>query len=169
MDASWIIERLGKHHDRTQFDCGQPVLNRWLQQQASQFEKRDLARTYVAHRDNESVVLGYYALSNHRVSFEALPEDEAKGIPRIDIPVILLGRLAVDQSAQGEGLGTLLLIDALRRVSHIADQVGIRAVEVDAIDESARQFYLKFGFMELRDDPLHLFMSMQVIRKLRLG
>jgi GNAT superfamily N-acetyltransferase len=169
MDPSWIIERLGKHHDRTQFDCGQPMLNRWLEQQASQFEKRDLARTYVAHRDKESVVLGYYALSNHRVSFEALPEDEAKGLPRIDIPVILLGRLAVDRSAQGQGLGALLLIDALRRVSHIADQVGIRAVEVDALDESARQFYLKFGFVALRDDPLHLFLSMQVIRKLRLG
>lgn len=168
MDTSWIIERLDKHHDRTQFDCGQPLLNRWLQQQASQFEKRDLARTYVAHRDNESAVLGYYALANHRVSFEALPEDEAKGLPRIDIPVILLGRLAVDRSTQGQGLGAILLIDALRRVSHIADQVGIRAVEVDAINESARQFYLKFGFVALRDDPMHLFLSMQVVRRLGL-
>ncbi|APW61412.1 GNAT family N-acetyltransferase [Paludisphaera borealis] len=165
---AWSIERLGASHDRSSFDCGQPMLSDWLRQKAGQFQKRDLARTYVAVRKGEAVVLGYYALSNHGVAFEALPADQAKGLPRLDLPVVLLGRLAVDRSAQGRGLGSLLLIDALRRAQHLAEHIGIRAVEVDAIDDAARNFYLKFGFMPLLDDPRHLFLPMQVIRKLGL-
>jgi GNAT superfamily N-acetyltransferase len=164
----WTIERLGSSHDRTAFDCGNPILTDWLRQRASQFEKRDLARTYVASKSGSRIVLGYYAVSNHRVGHEALPADEAKGLPRLDVPVVLLGRLAVDRSVQGHGLGSLLLIDALRRAQHLAEHVGVRAVEVDAIDDAARQFYLGFGFIPLLDDPNHLFLSMQVIRKLDL-
>jgi GNAT superfamily N-acetyltransferase len=109
---------------------------------------------------------GYYTISNHRVIHEALPAGEAKGLPRLDVPVVVLGRLAVDLSVQGQGLGSLLLIDGLRRAQHLAEHVGIRAVEVDAIEDAARQFYLGFGFVPLLDHPNHLFLSMQVIRKL---
>lgn len=164
----WAIERLGSRHDRTAFDCGQPIWNDWLTQRASQFEKRDLARTYVATRSGEAVLLGYHTLVNHRVAHEALPADQAKGLPHLDVPVVLLGRLAVDRSAQGKGLGSLLLIDALRRSQYLADHIGIRAVEVDALDEAARSFYRKFGFVPLLDDPNHLFLAMHVIRKLNL-
>ncbi len=165
---AWSIERLGTSHDRTAFDCGNPVLDEWLRLRATQFEKRDLARTYVGTRTGSSMVLGYYAISNHRVVHEALPAGEAKGLPRLDVPVVLLGRLGVDRTVQGQGLGSLLLIDALRRAQHLAEHVGIRAVEVDAIDDAARQFYRRFGFAPLLDDPNHLFLSMQVIRKLVL-
>ena len=165
---SWIIQRLDKSHDRTSFDCGKPELNDWLQQRAGQYERRDLARTYVAVRENDPRVLGYYAISNHLVRYDALPEDQAKGLPTIDIPVVLLGRLAVDKAVLGQGLGAHLLMDALRRAAHISEHIGIRAVEVDAIDDDARQFYLKFGFVSLLDDQHHLFLPMQVIRKLEL-
>ena len=165
---SWIIQRLDKSHDRTSFDCGKPELNDWLQQRAGQYERRDLARTYVAVRENDPRVLGYYAISNHLVRYDALPEDQAKGLPTIDIPVVLLGRLAVDKAVLGQGLGAHLLMDALRRDAHISEHIGIRAVEVDAIDDDARQFYLKFGFVPLLDDQHHLFLPMQVIRKLEL-
>lgn len=163
-----VVERLDRQHDRSNFACGQPALNDWLKQRAGQFDKRDLARTYVAVLPGERAVVGYYAISNHRVSYEALPEDQAKGLPRIDIPALLLGRLAVDRAAQGRRIGSLLLTDALRRAQHLADQVGIRAVEVDALDDSARPFYLKFGFVQLADDPHHLFLALHVIRKLKL-
>jgi GNAT superfamily N-acetyltransferase len=168
VQSDWVIERLTKKHDRKSFNCGQPTLDDWLKLRVSQFEKRDLARTYVATQKGKSAVLGYYAISNHRVMYEALAADQAKGLPQIDIPVVLLGRLAVDQSVQGQGLGELLLVDALRRAQHIADQIGVRAVEVDAIDENARAFYAKFGFTQLVDDPNHLFLPMQVIRNLNL-
>lgn len=82
--------------------------------------------------------------------------------------MVLLGRLAVDRSVRGQGLGQHLLIDALRRVAHISEHIGVRAVEVESIDDHARQFYLKFGFVPLLDDQQHLFLPMQVIRKLEL-
>lgn len=167
-DPAWVIEPLADRHERAAFDCGVPVLNDWLAQRAGQFTRKDLARTYVAVRPGEVAVLGYYALSSHMVRFEALPADQAKGLPRLDVPVALLGRLAVDRPTQGQGLGAELLIDALRRVQHLADRIGIRAVEVDAIDESAKRFYERHGFVPLLDDPRHLFLTLRVIRALKL-
>ncbi|HEY2839752.1 MAG TPA: GNAT family N-acetyltransferase [Pirellulales bacterium] len=164
----WLIAPLAKEHDRASFDCGRPLLNDWLKFRAGQFQKRDLARTYVAVEEGSSAVMGYYAISNHRVSYEDLPSATSKSLPRLDVPVVLLGRLAVDRRAQGQGLGALLLIDALRKSQHLADQVGVLAVEVDAIDDIAAAFYRKYGFMALQDDPRHLFLPMHVIRKLDL-
>jgi GNAT superfamily N-acetyltransferase len=166
--AEWAIERLGRGHDRSSFDCGHAALNEWLKLRAGQFDRRDLARTFVAVRPGEQVVLGYYALTNHHVIYDALPAAEAKGLPRIDVPVVLLGRLAVDLSVQGRGLGSLLLVDALRRILKVADAVGVRAVEVDAIDDDARRFYERFGFRPLLDDARHLFLPLQAIRRLKL-
>jgi GNAT superfamily N-acetyltransferase len=168
-DSKWIIEPFAKkRHDRTGFDSGIAALNDWLATKVSQFDKKDLARTYVLVRRDEAAVRGYYALSNHTVVYEALPNDQAKGLPPIDIPVVLIGRLAVDLSAQGEGLGEFLLIDALRRAEYLADRIGIQAVEVDAINEAAKRFYERYGFLSLADDPHHLFLPMKVIRRLKL-
>jgi len=167
-ETPWLIERLAPRHDRTAFSSGQPPLDEWLQQRAGQFDRRDLSRTYVAVVRGSASVLGYYALSAHHVRHEALPPAEAKGLPKIDVPVVLLGRLAVDRTVQGQGLGALLLLDALRRAAHTADEIGFRAVEVDAIDDAARRFYLKYGFVPLLDDRHHLFLPISVIRKLNL-
>jgi GNAT superfamily N-acetyltransferase len=164
----WRVQPLEKSHDRAAFDCGSSPLDRWLREQAGQYQRRDLARTYVAVRPGETKVLGFYAVSNHQVSYEALPADQAKGLPTIDIPVVLLGRLAVDRSVQGQGLGEHLLIDALRRADHISQHIGVRAVEVHAIDDAARRFYQKYGFTALRDDPHHLFLPIPVVRQLKL-
>lgn len=166
--ATWTIDRLGKSHDRSAFDCGQPAMNEWLRDRAGQFDRRDLSRTFVATRPAESRVLGYYAICTHRVVYDVLPPAEGKGLPRLDVPVVLIGRLAVDRTAQGQGLGAILLVDALRRSLTVSEQVGIRAVEVDALDVPARNFYLKFGFGALLDDSRHLFLPLHEIRKLKL-
>lgn len=170
MVERWQIESLDRQrHDRTSFDCGKPSLNRWLAEFANQFEQRNLARTYVAVSKGEKVVRGYYSVSSHHVAYEALPDTHSKELPRRQSsPVVLLGKLAVCKSAQGTGLGRLLLIDALRLTEHISQEIGARAVEVDAIDEKARGFYLKFGFTELLDNPLHLYLPLKAIKKLRL-
>lgn len=84
------------------------------------------------------------------------------------MPVVLIGRVTVDLSTQGQGMGEFLLIDALRRAEYLAERIGIRAVEVDAINESARKFYVKYGFVSLKDDARYLFLPMHVIRKLQL-
>ncbi len=165
---AWEVRRLDKSHNRSSFDCGKPELNQWLHQLAGQYDRRDLARTYIVTIAGEPAVAGYYCISSHQVSYDALPEQEAKGLPEIDVPVVLLGRLAVDRSAQGQGLGEWLLMDALRRAAFIAEHVGVRAVEVHALDDDARRFYLKFGFVALRDDRRHLFLPMRVVRQLDL-
>lgn len=166
--AVWTIRRLEKRHDRSVFACGQPLLDEWLSERAGQFDRRDLSRTFVATRPDDMIVRGYYALSTHRVVYDALPTVEAKTLPRLDVPVVLIGRLAVDRSVQGRGLGAMLLIDALRRAVQLSANVGIRAVEVDALNEAARGFYTKFGFRPLLDDPRHLFLPLHEIRQLRL-
>lgn len=166
--AIWTIRRLDKDHDRSAFDCGQSMLNAWLRDRAGQYDRRGLSRTFVATRPNEAIVLGYYAIAAHRVIRDVLPDADVRGLPRLDIPVVLIGQLAVDRSTQGKGLGASLLVDALRRSLQISEQVGIRAVEVDAFDQVAHNFYLKFGFRSLLDDPRHLFLPIHEIRQLKL-
>ena len=170
VENQWVVEPFSKQrHDRGSFDCGNSLLNDWLLTKANQFEKRDLARTYVLleNEQNREAVRGNYALSNHTIVFEALPEDQAKGLPQIDVPAVLIGRLAIDSTLQGQGLGEFLLLDALRRIQCLSSKIGIQAVEVDAIDTSAVRFYQKYGFLSLRDDSQHLFLPMKVIRKLK--
>jgi GNAT superfamily N-acetyltransferase len=167
-ESLWDIQRLDLSHDRISFDCGKPSLNDWLQCYAGQYERRDLARSYVAVLRGESKILGYYAISAHQVGYESLPRDQAKGMPTIDIPVVLIGRLAVDKTTQGRGLGSFLLIDVLRRIDHLSREIGIRAVEVHAIDDDAHRFYRKYGFTSLADDKNHLFLPIQTIRKIHL-
>lgn len=170
MSMPWRIEPLDrKRHDRQSFDCGNSELNSWLATRAGQYEDRDLARTYVATLQGSDQVVGYYSVCTHHVQFEILPKSEAKGLPaHQQVPVVLLGKLAVCRSVQGHGLGTILLFDALRLAEHISHHIGTRAVKVDALGDEARRFYLKHGFISLQDDPRHLFMSMTFIRKMKL-
>jgi GNAT superfamily N-acetyltransferase len=164
----WEIQHLNNTHDRAGFDCGLPGLNEWLQVRAGQFARKDLLRTFVATRPTSREVLGFYALAIHRILHEDLPPAESKGLPKHEIPVVLLGQLGVTRSAQGLGLGKALLVDALRRSATISLHVGVRAVEVDATDAAAVRFYEKFGFRPLLDSPQHLLMPMHQIRKLQL-
>lgn len=165
----WIIEKFDKHHDRDAFSCGVEDLDTYLQRYASQNEKAGVSQHFVAvPKAGDSRVLGYYALSAGSVAFEVVPNDLKKRLPRYPIPVAQMGRLAVDQSMQGKGLGIDMLIDALARIARVADEVGIHAVEVVAINDAAKQFYLKYGFTELKDDPRHLYLPMKAVKKLGL-
>jgi GNAT superfamily N-acetyltransferase len=167
--ADFRIELLSSQHDRSGFSCGQPTLDQFLQQLAGQHAKRDFSRAYVAILPPASRVLGYYSLSAGSFDLSALPEAQRQKLPRHPVPVAHLGRLAVDQSVQGQGLGAFLLLDALARCERLADQLGLHAVEVQAIDDRARNFYLKYGFEPLLDDVHHLYLPMTAIRKLRLN
>ena len=165
----WSIERLAEHHEIADFDCGAPSLSIWLKQNAGQFSKKDLARVYVIVAKGSARVFGYYCLSNCQARFEDLPAAQSKRLPpRMPVPAVLIGKMAVDSSAQGRGLGGLLLLSALRLIQDVAERVGARAVCVDAVDDEARGFYLHYGFEPLLDDPRHLYLPMQAIRKLDL-
>jgi len=159
----WIVEPLGRAHKRSGFCCGQPALDNFLRSLVSQYEKRRLARTYVATRQGEQQVMGYYTLASGSVSFENLPATAARKLPRHPVPVVLLARLAVDQAVQGKGLGGLLLDNALKRCRALAGKLGIHAVEVDAIDQKSKAFYEKFGFVALLDNALHLYLPIRTI------
>jgi len=166
---SWIIEKLDKRHDRAAFSCGVDDLDDYLHRFAGQNEKTGISQHFVAVATaGHARILGYYALSAGSVAFDVVPENLKKRLPRYPIPVAHLGRLAVDQSMQGQGLGEDLLIDALARTMRAADEIGIHAVEVVAINNSARRFYLKYGFIPLADDEQHLYLPMSAVRKLGL-
>jgi GNAT superfamily N-acetyltransferase len=160
----YTIERLSSAHARDAFDCGEQALDDYLRRYAGQHDRKGLGRTYVAVEPGGTVVKGFYTISSGAVSFEVVPEN----LPRHPILVVLLGRLAVDRTAQGHGLGAMLLIHALRRALDVSEQLGVHAVAVDTLNESARAFYLKYDFSELLDDPLHLFLSTKKFRQLNL-
>jgi GNAT superfamily N-acetyltransferase len=112
---------------------------------------------------SENRVLGYYTLAAGAVAFEQLPSDAARKLPKHPVPVILLARLAVDQSTQGKGLGEELLLDAFQRALDLSSALGVHAVEVDALDDIAAAFYRRYGFTPLLDDPLHLYLPMATV------
>jgi GNAT superfamily N-acetyltransferase len=161
--AEWSVERLDRSHGRGEFTCGKAPLDSFLRTLVSQYEKRRLGRTYVVVRPGEKRVLGYYTLASGAVAFENLPEQATKKLPRHPVSVILLARLAVDQSVQGQGLGDFLLADALRGCLSLAQPLGVHAVAVDAIDDQAKAFYERYGFVALQDDPLHLYLPMATV------
>jgi ribosomal protein S18 acetylase RimI-like enzyme len=159
-----IIQKLTARHDRSNFDCGVEELNAYLQKYSGQHQRKGMGRTYVAVEEGETPVLGYYTISSSAVAFDIIPEN----LPRHPVPVALIGRLAVDKSARGRGLGEILLIHALGSAQRAADIVGIHAVVVDALNRQAKTFYLKYGFNELTDDHLHLYLPLKIIEQLKL-
>lgn len=164
MSFPFIIEPLNASHNKESFDCGEPSLNDFLRRFARQNSEKGLGRTYVAVSSGSTEIKGYYTISNGAVRFENVPEK----LPRYPIPVAHLGRLAVAINARGNRLGEYLLLDALTRIAALEKQIGIYAVEVFALTEQAKQFYLKYGFKPLLDDELHLYLPIKAVRNLRL-
>lgn len=163
--AEWTIEPVHGSHDRAEFSCGNPSLDQFLRTLVTQYEKRRLGRTYVAVRPHETRVAGYYTLASSAVAFETVPATAAKKLPRHPVPVVLLGRLAVDETWRGTGLGRRLLVDALERCLGLSERLGIHAIEVDAIDEAAKRFYEKYGFVSLGDNERHLYLPIATVQK----
>jgi GNAT superfamily N-acetyltransferase len=163
---AWQIERIRKDHERASFDCGVEELNVFLHKYARQSEEFGLARTFVAIKPGDPRVFGYYTVRNGEVEVQNLRPEETKRFPRYPVPVVHLARLAVDRSVQGQRLGEFLLLDALERALTVSKSVAAYAVEAVAINDAAKRFYLKYGFRELLDDKLHLYLSMKSIATL---
>ena len=158
----WKIERLTEKHDCRKFRCGQHLLDNFLIRHALENDRRGLGSTYVAVAGGTDHVLGYVTLSANSVHFENVPTED---LPHYPIPAVLIARLAVDRSAQRMGVGTGLMLAALRLAVDISDRVGVFAVTVDAMNEEAKAFYQeRFGFTELLDDPRHLFVTIADLR-----
>ena len=165
--TSVTVEPLGRQHDRTAFHCGSEALDRYLKHQARQDADRRAAAPFVAVNQPDTRVLGYYTLSASVLTLVDLPDELAHKLPRYpQLPVTLLGRLAVDQSTKGQGLGEHLLLDALRRSLAHADQIAAMAVVVDAQDDAAAAFYRHYGFLTLQAQPSRLFVPMRLVTQL---
>jgi GNAT superfamily N-acetyltransferase len=162
----WQFERFDSSHDRADFCCGKGPLDDFLRAHVSQYERRGLGRTYVAVIGGTKKVCGYYTLASGAIPVAQLPPKVAKKLPKHPIPAVLLGRLAVDQSAQRRGLGEDLLMDAFRVSLVLSASVGLYAVEVWAIDDQAKRFYEKYAFTPLMDSPRHLYIPMQTAQEL---
>ena len=162
--GDYIIEPLGPNHDRAAFSCGDPSLDEYLQRQASQDQKRNLAAVFILTPDGKSVA-GFYTLSAHAIEADRLPDDLARKLPRFPIPATLLGRMAIAQTMRGQGLGEFLLLHSLERALQASRQVASWAVLVDA-KEDAREFYIKHDFIPFPGQPNRLFLPMKTIEKM---
>jgi GNAT superfamily N-acetyltransferase len=151
-------------HPLADFECGRPVLDRWLRAYAGQAQRRDVARTFVG-TDEELRVVGYYTLVAGQVEHAAAPDVVRTGVSRhYPIPVCVLARLAVTTSWQGQGLGSHLLRNGLGRILAAAEEIGLRAALVDAIDEEAGGFYRRYGFEPATADGLTLMVPLAAVR-----
>jgi len=148
--------------DRTDFGSGEPVLDDWLRRRAMANSASGASRCFVSCRDCR--VAGFYALSTGSVQLRMAPAHVGHGMPD-PVPVVLLGRLAVDRRDQGHGLGSGLLRDAVARTVAASEIVGVRALLVHAMNERARDFYLRFDFEPSPVEPLHLMLLMKDARK----
>lgn len=160
-DGSVRIEPLGGVHDRSAFSCGKESLGRYIAQQATQDIRRGVASVFVAvMADRPERILGYFTLSAASVIPSDLPPETAKRLPHHPIPAALIGRLAVDLSFAGRGLGSILLVDAIRKAMTAAETVAMATLVVDPTDEDAASFYAAFGFRSLHGPQRRMFLML---------
>ena len=155
-------EKLSSDHDVSQFLSGEPALDEWLRRRALQNEESGASRTYVVCLGNR--VVGYYALAVGAVAHVDAPGRVRRNMPD-PVPVMVIGRLALDQSVQGQGVGPALLRDAILRTLQAAEIAGIRAILVHAISDRAKRFYQKSGFISSPLEPLTLMITVAEARK----
>ncbi|MBC6455930.1 MAG: GNAT family N-acetyltransferase [Hormoscilla sp. SP5CHS1] len=162
----WTFVAIDGSAKRDNFDCGVTELNDYLKKYARQNHNKGIAKTFVAlSADENREVIGYYSVSMDKIEFQSLPEGHRRGLPRYPVPAMLVGKLAVDRGMQGRGLGTELLMDCFRKAIRLSSEVGIFAVRVDAVNEQAKLFYLKYGFIPLENGGLSLFIPIATIGK----
>jgi GNAT superfamily N-acetyltransferase len=142
------------------FDCGEPILDDWLKRRALSNHMNGASRTYVM-ADNDGRVFGYYALAAGAVSHKDASSAVRRNMPD-PIPVLVLGRLAVDVACQGRQLGAALLKDAVNRTYAVAQQAGIRALLVHALGERAKAFYEGYGFQVSPSNALTLMLRLDL-------
>lgn len=162
------IELFDKKYNYDCFCSEEESLNSYIKNYAGQDIAKQVARVYVLFDDPSFDVLGFYTLCSYSVEIFYFDEVYPKRkLPRYSqIPTILLGRLAVSQDQTGKGLGGVLLMDALKRCFDYSQGIGSMAVVVDAINQKSAEFYLHYGFVETKDNPLKLFYPMVKIQKL---
>ena len=160
-EERWNFLPIEKKYKKDSFDCGYQVLNEYLKKYARQNHQKGIAKTFVAIRESGGMkVDGYYTLSASIIEYESLTESYQKKMPAYPITATLIGKLAVDNTVKGQGLGGELLADALYRIVRASQEIGIFAIRVDAIDLQAKEFYLKHEFIPFKDKDISLLLPL---------
>ena len=154
---------LTANHQLGNFDCGEASLNHWLIKRAIKNNLVGASRCFVLSVDDE--VIAYYCLSAGAISHEATPKAMRRNMPD-PLPILLLGRLAVDKRYHHRGIGRALLRDAMIRAVNVAGDAGVFAILVHALSESAKQFYLSCGFVESPLQSMTLMMTLETVRSI---
>jgi GNAT superfamily N-acetyltransferase len=162
-------ELLARRHKLEGFDCGVESLNIWLLAHARGAAGVGSARTYVITDHDQDRVVGFHALNAASITHVEATGGVAKGVPRHPIPMILLARLAVDNSVKGEGLGAFLLRDAMVRAVGASEEIGARGLLVHALDDDAAAFYRHFGLEPSPTDKHNLQITIKAIRQAIAG
>ncbi|BAZ10286.1 GCN5-related N-acetyltransferase [Calothrix sp. NIES-4071] len=158
-----VIELLDKHHDRDSFDCGSEALNKFIKQTARQHIQKGISRTFVLiETEQPTVIIGFLTLTLCEIRALKLPLQFSKKYPS-KVPGVKLARLAVDQAYQRQRIGEILMIEAMKRAKLVAENAGGIGLFVDAKDEFARNYYERYGFVNLKDLPLELFLPLSTI------
>jgi GNAT superfamily N-acetyltransferase len=150
-------------HVLTDFDSGEPSLDEWLKKRALKNHASGASRCFVLC--DGKAVIGYYSLSAGAISHEASPKTMRRNMPD-PLPVLLLGRLAIDKRYHNQGLGQALLRDALMRAVNVAGDAGVFAILVHALSDQAKRFYLSRGFVESPFQPMTLLMTLETVRSI---
>lgn len=165
MSLRLAIEQLDRSHDCVAFECGVPALDLYLREQAGQDVKRRIGNCFVARDLNIGPIAGYYTLAATGIPISSLPAAETRRLPRYPVlPATLVGRLAVDLRYRRRGIGSVLLVDALKRSASAAPAAF--ALVVEAKDEAAAGFYVKHGFVRFESRPLALFLPIATALRL---
>ena len=166
MPDNFKIEPLGRNHDRAAFSCGEGTLDRYLKNLASQAVEKNLAAVFILTPNGKSIA-GYYTLSSYTVKLDEIPEEIARKLTRMpEVPATLIGRLARSIDLRGQGIGEILLVDALKKALQNSSHVASWAVIIDAKDEKAANFYKRFGFIPFPNIPNRSFLPMKSMQKM---
>ena len=158
------IVPLAKRHRREAFACGEDSLDVYIRRFANQNMKQRISRVFVATPlDDAATVAGYYTLSADSIDALFLPPERQRKLPKYPVPVAMLGRLAVANEYQGQGLGQVLVADALQRVVRASQVLAVYALVVDALNPTVAVFYQQLGFIPLLDQPLKLFLPLDSV------
>jgi len=162
-------EPLADQHEFTEFASGEASLDDWLKRRARANQVSGASRSFVVCEGSAGGrVIAYYALASGVVAVDAAPGRFRRNMPN-PIPVVVLGRLAVDRAWQGRGIGRALVRDAAMRVAHAAEAIGIRGILVHAISEEAKAFYLGLGFDASPLEPMTLMVTLADVRATVIG
>lgn len=160
------IKLLDSSVDRNNFDCGNEVLNHYLRAIARQHNKKGISRTFVLVDSSQpQTIIGFVTLALCEIRAVQLPNKWSKKYPAT-IAGVKLARLAVDKKYQRQGIGEILMVEAMKRALIIADNAGVIGLFVDAKDEAAKKYYQRYDFVSLSDNPLSMFLPLATIGKI---